>query len=482
MITYIENILDSLEKNENIINYLKTIYKEKTGEEPIIPEEDILKSQIIGDNEKELYPNQRYLTFKDKVNALNLPSSLDKNAKNRIEKLRRMKDTKVLIQKLDLSYFAEKDISVDLLRRVIDGLKLMKSVETINLSHNNMNDMFLDCICEFFFIPNLNKIDLSFNNFSRNCTKKLIATIKAAKALQYLDLSYNPFNHDEYSCLQLSNAVKGCEKLIHFGLCDVSRDAALRVITTRPGVKSLNLEDSRYKKKSFESIARYVSNKKYQLNVLSLKYVTIDFVYGAQYLAGGLKLNKSLISLNLYSTGICDVSGSLLIKALQNNKTLKDLDIGENRLSTQFCQMFSQVLKVNKVLEKVNLTKNYRIVNENYKFILEGLIENQTIKSLGDLMDTKVGVKFREITEKLLDLNEKMSNTQEGDLLKSQKTEFYKLSKGFEGLRKEEDSKELSNDLNEEERNEKEMIEKYKIVFNDDESYITQEIWNNEIF
>ena len=66
-----------------------------------------------------------------------------------------------------------------------------------------------------------------------------------------------------------------------------------------------------------------------------------------------------------------------------------------------------KVLKVNSVLQSINLGKNYRIIDRNYKYIVEGLVENHSIISFGELIDTKIGVKYRECTEKIIQLNKK---------------------------------------------------------------------------
>ena len=427
MISSIENLVESIDQKDRVINYLKTMYKEKTGEEPIIPDPstDNPSMPTEPDEQVDSVPNAKFQFFKDKVNSLNLPSANDKDAKNRIEKLRRKKDTSVLIQKLDLSHFAHKEVSHELLKRVIEGLKILKSVEMLNLSHNDLNDSYIDIIIEFLLLPKLSKIDLSFNKLSPGCIKKLNNTIKAAKNLQYLDVSYNPFNNDEYSCLTLCSCMKSCEKLIHFGICDSSRDSGIRVLSMRPGLQSLNLEDSRYKKKTWDFFTRYLSNKKYELAVLSLKFCHIDFIYGAQFLAKGLSKNRTLISLNLYGTSLCDVSGKLIVESLINHKVLKELDLGGNYLSTQSCMALGKMLKINKVINIINLSKNYNLVNENFAYVIEGLVENQTLTSLGDLLDTKIGVKYRESTEKLLIINKKFGDWRDADTLKSQKVDFY---------------------------------------------------------
>ena len=108
--------MKSLEKDEKIISYLKEVYKEKNGEEiPIPPNKELnthLLSSSNSDVEKNRIPNQKFFSFKDKINLLNLPDVNDKEAKTLIEKLWRLKETKILINKIDLSYFEKKNIRI----------------------------------------------------------------------------------------------------------------------------------------------------------------------------------------------------------------------------------------------------------------------------------------------------------------------------------------------------------------------------------
>ena len=184
----------------------------------------------------------------------------------------------------------------------------------------------------------------------------------------------------------------------------------MRLVSTRPTITSLNLDDSRYRRKVWDILSRYFIHTKYNLQYVSLKFCYIDFYFGVPLLAKGLSKNRTLISLNLYNTGLDDPSGEILIKSIIHHRKLKNLDLGGNRLSTNFCLALKEVLKVNTVLERINLGKNNRIIDSNYKYIVEGLVDNHSIISLGDLIDTKIGVKFRECTEKIIQLNKTFVN------------------------------------------------------------------------
>ena len=184
MISNIGASIETIENDEKLIAYMKQIYKEKTGEDIVIPDlKALAERQMRKDEENETHPNLKFNSFKDKVIALNLPDITDRETRLRLDKLRRLKDTKVLIKKLDLSHFEGKDITPELLYKVLDGLNALKSVEEINLSHNGLGDNFIDVISDYLMLKGLYRIDLSFNKLTKASVKKLVATLKGCRRL-----------------------------------------------------------------------------------------------------------------------------------------------------------------------------------------------------------------------------------------------------------------------------------------------------------
>ena len=455
MISNIGALIETIENDEKLIAYLKQMYKEKTGEDVVIPDlKALAERQLRRQEERDAHPNLKFNSFKDKVIALKLPDINDREARQRIDKLRRLRDTKVLFTKLDISHFKGKDITPELLYNVLDGLKVLRSVEEIDLSHNGMGDNFIDVISDYLMLKGLYRINLSFNNLTKASVKKLVATLKGCKRLEYLDVSYNPFNLNEYSCMHVCNALKDCEKIFHFGINDASRDSGIRFINKHPTLTSVNLEDSRYKKRAWASLSRILSNKKrYHINRLSLKFCKLDFILAVQPLCRALRRNISLVYLNLYNTGLDDIGGAQIISALCNHRFLEELDVGANFLSIHFCKAFGRVLRVNNILRTVNITKNHLISRDDYFFILEGLVNNQSLLSLGDLIDMKIGVKCRECTEKLLSLNQ-CSEWRTIEKIKSQKANLYMSNVGLEHIQNE--NKKLEDKMKEEDEKEEE--------------------------
>ena len=444
MISKIGSLIETIENDEKLIAYIKQAYKEKTGEDIVIPDLKLLtEKQMRKEEDSDIHPNLKFNSFKDKVTALNLPDINDRETRLRLDKLRRIKDTKVLIKESDLSHFSGKDITPDLLYRVLDGFKALKSLEEINLSHNGMGDEFIDVICDFLMLKGLTKLNLSFNKLTKISVKKLVATLKGCKRLLYLDISYNDFTSDKYSCILLCGALKECDKIAHFGINDSSGDSSLRFINNHSSsLTSINLEDSKFKKKNWETLSKILSSKKCKIQKLSLKFCTMNYNF-TQNLIKALRKNNTLIYLNLYNTALGDLQGTKIIFAFEKNEILEELDLGSNFLSIQFCQAFGHVLRNNYHLRKVNISKNQMITRENYFFILEGLVHNQSIISLGDLIDTKIGVKCRECTEKLLNLNKNIE-WRDLEMIKKQKANLYISNLGYDNI------KEINEKINDE--------------------------------
>ena len=448
MISKIGSLIETIENDEKLIAYIKKAYKEKTGEEIVIPDlKHLSEIQSRKEETQDSHPNLKFNSFKDKVIAMNLPDLTDRETRMRLDKLRRMKDTKILIKESDLSHFEGKEMTPDLLYKVIDGFKALRSVEEINLSHNGLGDDCIDVICDFLMLKGLTKLNLSFNKLTKSSVKKLVATLKGCKRLLLLDVSYNEFNLDKYSCILVCGALKECDKIEHFGINDTSGDSSLRFINNHPTLISVNLEDSLYKKKNWDSLSKIISNtKKFKIKNLSLKFCTIK-LDSALSLIKAFKKNNTLKYLNLYNTGLNDLTGPQIIFAFAQNQSLQELDLGANKLSTNFCKAFGAVLRTNFHLRKVNITKNHMISRDDYFFILEGLVNNQSIISLGDLIDMKIGVKCRECTEKLLSMNKNI-DWRDLEQIKKAKSNIYFSNIGTEHLQLQlEESKENNSSI-----------------------------------
>jgi hypothetical protein len=56
---------------------------------------------------------------------------------------------------------------------LIEGLKILKTVEDINLIKNNLDDSYSELLCDLFSLVGLKRLDLSHNNFNKSSAKKI---------------------------------------------------------------------------------------------------------------------------------------------------------------------------------------------------------------------------------------------------------------------------------------------------------------------
>jgi Ran GTPase-activating protein (RanGAP) involved in mRNA processing and transport len=471
----IENVIKELEYKDRIINYLKNIYKIEVGEDVLIPDAYIMEKKkdlekYTADDELMTKP---YHTFEEKVNALRLPDVNDKNIKNKIAKLKKERDTKFLIRHLDLSSYSEKGITPELLKKVIDGMKVLKSVEWIDLRYNKLDDSFSNVICEMLGIDTLKRVDISHNCLNKVATKKILNVLKAAKHLEYFDMSFNPIK-DEIVCINLCNAIRFHDKIFHFGISDMSKDAAVKFVHYKPELRSLNIDDSRYKPKAYETVSKFLTEKRYNLAVLSMRFNNVDLVV-AYSIAKGLRVNKTLVYLNLYNCGIIDLAGEKIITALETNRSLVELDLSKNKLGDLSCQAIGNILRQNTILTKIHISKNYSINDASFTKVIDGLVRNQTLLTLGNLSDLKISLKLRQSVEQLFTLNlEYVNNKINTDLNKSQKLDCLKVSLDFQSYEKDKRERlEKSIDVNglkkDELELEKDLINKYDIKFDQED-------------
>jgi hypothetical protein len=464
MKTQIDTIIKNLEKKEKIISYLKNIYRLEIGQEPTIPQaylDQNLTEENKNENEEININNYNninkeisYPTFEEKFYSLKFLSLQDKKIKEKILKIR--KEISIMEKNnnkneennnklnndnnikniynnniinnpyknyldLDLSNYGEKGFSFDIFKNIINTLKLFKCLNSIDLSKNNIDDNYQQLLIELINFPSLKKINLSYNSLTKNSMKKILIALRANLNIEYLDLRYNPFSLDELTCNNLFSVLKDNEVIEFFGISDSTKDSVfLKLLSYKnKNIKTLLLDDSKYKPKNFEILKKNLIQKTCKLEILSMKFNTIN-ITSAYYIEKSLKFNRSLLYLNLSSCGISDLSGSLIISSMDFNKNLTELDLSGNKISNLFCLRFSEILKSNKTLVKVNLTKNYFIYDAHFQKVIESLIENQIILCLGNLEDTKISVKLRESIEFILNLN-KECNQNENQKIKKEK-------------------------------------------------------------
>ena len=65
--------------------------------------------------------------------------------------------------------------------------------------------------------------------------------------------------------------IKECDKIEHFGISDSSGDSSLRFINSHPSLISINLEDSLFKKKNWDSLRKQMPTEEERAIAIAVK-------------------------------------------------------------------------------------------------------------------------------------------------------------------------------------------------------------------
>ena len=84
-------------------------------------------------------------------------------------------------------------------------------------------------------------------------------------------------------------------------------------------------------------------------------YLTAEML---EILAKKLRINRTLVRLNLSCNGIKCVSGTQIISALKDNISVCFLDLSSNFLRDQFANSLADTLRVNNILSEIDISNN----------------------------------------------------------------------------------------------------------------------------
>lgn len=146
----------------------------------------------------------------------------------------------------------------------------------------------------------------------------------------------------------------------------------------------MNLIDSRISDNAMRNVESVLLNPDANLLSLNFKYCFLEpktiFI-----LSRGLKVNRTLVQLNLSSNGLASICGIYIVKSLRENISLSILDLSKNSLGDDFAHALADTISRNDILWKVDISYN-PIGVAGANAILKALEEsNDTLESLGDI-------------------------------------------------------------------------------------------------
>ncbi|CAG8624991.1 7985_t:CDS:2, partial [Dentiscutata erythropus] len=282
---------------------------------------------------------------------------VDLNLSNNGEKL--TKKGKILMEALGKNTTL---ISLNLSDNPIDWsdvsfvhLESNKTLENLDLSNCNLSPKVIDKLKKFLITSKrLKGLNLSSNNLTFQSERIISEILAKNKTIKTLNLSSN----------KISSTIESLEKGAKTTLTGRYRSKS-KYEMSRP-LKVNNLS---------EAIRRNKTLKKLDL---SSNYIRLE---AGKDLARALTSNKLITELNLNDNDIVRELGELLINILINND-ITSIGLRSTKISSGMVINLSQELKSNKIkLRYLNLSRN-EISSDAMEALIEALEENTTLKNL----------------------------------------------------------------------------------------------------
>ena len=175
-----------------------------------------------------------------------------------------------------------------------------ESLTDLNLSHCGLDDSACNCLANI--IPsfvNLRRLDISDNPFMPGGALRLFQALGHLKNFQYLDLLRAKLSMDDLQALSLLLRPNGTLESLVIGEQATSTDIVEHMV-------DIVLRDS---------------------SLHSLNFMNIDLAQVGRHLASKLKNNTTLLNLMVWDKSFCIEGAEAVVKALQENHTLRSLTL-----------------------------------------------------------------------------------------------------------------------------------------------------------
>ena len=337
------------------------------------------------------------------------------------------------ISKLDLSYNPIQD-GEDGLSHLCQALTTDTSLVELNLSNCKLtiteeNGQALSHMLKTN--KTLNMFVLSRNSINGRGVRCLSEGISSSSAISKLDLSYNPIQDGEDGLSHLCQALTTNTSLMELNFAGF----ALSVSGRRQGemvqaIKSLQVSHRGFTGHVLNSLSYFISSSS-AISQLDLSRNPIqDGKDGLSHLCQALTTNTSLVELNLSDCKLHKACGPALRNMLETNKTLmslnlssnprisdhdvadiveglsirdtgamksladclmvndslEQLDLSGNTISPEAAHGFSDMLKQNRTIKKLNVSQCELITDASVKLLASALEVNSSLEEL-DLSD-----------------------------------------------------------------------------------------------
>jgi len=264
---------------------------------------------------------------------------------------------------LDLSY---NHIGNEDVFHIFEALKKNKTLQTLDLSHNNFNEKSFESYEQFsgeLFLKDLNlssnpfcNADFVYNFFYNNEVNSVKVLILNNIAIEKkINLLASESYRKKKAHLSVSQKIEKLSLINSLTLGPL----IIRDLSNFMNLVELNLENSCiFNEELLRDLSDFLS-KTNKLNTLSLRnlYLGRLSVEEAEIFCQGFPLNKSLLNINL-SKNKLNKTLEIFLKAISQIKTLINLDLSNNYLSNKNNQILADFLEKTPNLEVYDLSHN----------------------------------------------------------------------------------------------------------------------------
>lgn len=225
------------------------------------------------------------------------------------------------------------------------------------------------------YLPEIECVDMSNNNFTDNSLPELIDSFSKITTLRTLNISQNKIDEKASIALAdyLANPLSPLNSLIlqNSDIDDSECARFIECLKTNKHLRELDMSSNNIGQmeifqggvmgKKFnigaKSIAEYIASSDCRLSTLKLGWNSIKMASSLE-MAKALKLNQTLLHLDLSYNGLGQSAGEYLGEALQDNQTLQTLMLESNQFNGTAVYCICVGILENTSLTRISLDKN----------------------------------------------------------------------------------------------------------------------------
>ena len=256
---------------------------------------------------------------------------------------------------------------------ILQGMKNISNLVTINLSHNNITDEAADELANVLLHnTSLQKIDLSCNNLSTSDAIKIFKGMKNISKLETINISHNMITCEAADELAAVLSHNNSLQIFDISYNYLNSEGCIKVMDGIDNLKKIDISCNQITDEAADSIVAFLSHKS-ELEELILSCNNF---------------HKSCLFKHIKTVRLTklDISSTLLeaddiATALMHNTKLKDIDLSNNELLsdgiTRICLKMKNILN----LKRINISQNW-ITCEAADDIANVLSQNTNLQEL----------------------------------------------------------------------------------------------------